>query len=74
MTQPPTPSIITLNGKPHRLPDTALSLEELLSALKATGPGYAAAINGKVVPRHQWKHHPITAGDALVLIQPIAGG
>ena len=67
-------SSITLNGETYSLAQPSLMLTELLTTLKATAPGYAVALNGKVVPRQQWDCQPITHGDALLLIQPIAGG
>ena len=67
-------SSITLNGETYSLAQPSLTLTELLTTLEATAPGYAVALNGKVVPRQQWDSQPITHGDALLLIQPIAGG
>lgn len=65
---------ITLNGESHALSHSPLALTELLTQLNATAPGYAIALNGKVVPREHWDSTFITTGDALLLIQPIAGG
>ena len=68
-----TPSI-TLNGETYSLAQPSLMLAELLTTLEATAPGYAVALNGKVVPRQQWDCQLISHGDALLLIHPIAGG
>lgn len=65
---------ITLNGEPHALETSPILLITLLDHLGATAPGYAVALNGKVVPRQQWEQQSVSDGDALVLIQPIAGG
>lgn len=65
---------ITLNGEPRTLPQSPLILAELLVQLDATTPGYAVALNGKVVPRQHWEQQTVSGGDALLLIQPIAGG
>lgn len=65
---------ITLNGEPRSLPCTPILLSELLTQLDATAPGYAIALNGKVVPRQHWNAQIVTNGDEVLLIQPIAGG
>lgn len=65
---------VTLNGESHTLNTSPIPLATLLNQLGATAPGYAVALNGKVIPRPQWKEQSVSCGDALVLIQPIAGG
>ena len=70
---------ITLNGESHHLDHSPMMLTAVLAPLTpeplgATASGYAVALNGKVVPRQQWDTQPVTDGDALLLIRPIAGG
>lgn len=65
---------ITFNGEPRSLTQNPLILKELLSQLETTAQGYAVALNGKVIPRAHWATQPVTIGDSLLLIYPIAGG
>lgn len=65
---------ITLNGEYHPLDHSPMTLMAVLTPLGATVPGYAVALNGKVVPRQQWDTHTVSNGDVVLLIRPIAGG
>lgn len=34
----------------------------------------AVALNDAVVPRRDWGHHPLAAGDRVEIVQPVRGG
>ena len=63
---------ITLNGQPLQLPAGAT----LAVAAQASGvqPPFAAAVNLQFVPRTQYPHTPLQAGDKVELISPVTGG
>lgn len=63
---------ITLNGQPLALPTGAT----LADAAQASGvqPPFAAAVNLQFVPRTQYAHTLLKAGDQVELIAPVTGG
>ena len=63
---------ITLNGQATII--TARTVDELLQQHKMAPIGIAVARNGAVVPRSQWTSTPIVEGDAIEIVQPLAGG
>ncbi len=65
---------ICINGEDRRL--TAATVIELLRA-EGVDPGrrgVAVAVNGQVVRRSDWPSTPLSAGDAVEIVKPFAGG
>lgn len=64
---------ITLNGKPHPLPENPTSLSKLTESLKICGP-VAIALNGEVIPLSDWSKQDVCAGDCVEVVQAVGGG
>ncbi|MGL4268997.1 MAG: sulfur carrier protein ThiS [Plesiomonas sp.] len=64
---------IVLNGQPQTLV-TALTVAELLQQRALPVQGCAVALNQQILPRSQWAHTRLQAGDQLAVFQAIAGG
>jgi sulfur carrier protein len=65
---------ICINGEDRRL--AAATVIELLRA-EGVDPGrrgVAVAVNGQVVRRSDWPSTPLSAGDAVEIVKPFAGG
>lgn len=65
--------IITLNDKPHELPEGA-SLADFVAGLGLADGGVAVAIEGSVVPRADWPSTRLADGQKLILIHAVSGG
>ena len=66
---------IWLNGHPKELvPGT--SLADAIDAMVAPldGRGVAAAVDGEVVPRTQWKDTTLAEGQHVEVVQAVQGG
>jgi sulfur carrier protein len=63
---------ITVNQAAYELPEGA-SLAEALEAFGAQPP-FAVAVNLQFVHRHQYAETPLHEGDAVEVVQPVAGG
>lgn len=52
------------------------SLAALLGSLASPLParGVAVAVNGALVPRQHWPHHPLNAGDVVEIVKALQGG
>jgi sulfur carrier protein len=63
---------VYVNGRAHPLaePTTMASLLERL----APQPPYAVARNGELVPRGSYTQCVVNPGDAIDIVQPVAGG
>lgn len=63
---------LTLNGQSLALPAGTT----LADAVQASGlqPPFAAAVNLRFVPRAQYPHTLLQAGDQIELIAPVTGG
>ncbi|WP_018151309.1 sulfur carrier protein ThiS [Leeia oryzae] len=61
-----------INGEERTLPD----VDTLQSALDQIGavPPYAVAVNASFVPRSQYAQLQVQAGDAIEVVQAMAGG
>ncbi|MGZ4445672.1 MAG: sulfur carrier protein ThiS [Nocardioides sp.] len=64
----PAPTIL-LNGTPHLLAAGA-TVADLLGAR----PGFAVAVNGEVVPRHQHADTLLREGDRVEVLTAVQGG
>ncbi len=65
---------ICINGEDRRLAEATVI--ELLRA-EGVDPGrrgVAVAVNGQVVRRSDWPSTPLSAGDAVEIVKPFAGG
>ncbi|NBS17441.1 MAG: sulfur carrier protein ThiS [Gammaproteobacteria bacterium] len=63
---------ITINQTPFKLPQGA-SIVEAIEAFGAEPP-YAIALNLTFVHRQRYSETILTQGDALEIVQPVAGG
>jgi sulfur carrier protein len=66
---------IWLNGHPKDI-QPGTSLAEAIDAIVAPldGRGIAAAVDGEVVPRGQWKETPLDDGQHVEVVQAVQGG
>lgn len=64
---------ITLNGKPRQL-EGPLSVAALLDTLDINPKQVAVAVNGEVVPRHQWTETAVRDADAVEVVRAVGGG
>lgn len=63
---------ITINQKPHQLPEGATVLDAV-AALAARAP-FAVAVNTTFVPSTQHARHLLQDGDSVEIISPVTGG
>ena len=71
---------IQLNGQAYQL-DGAATVAALVAGRGVLhtphggeGAHVAVAVNGKIVPRHEWEHTPLHDGDDVLVVRPVAGG
>ncbi|MDD1795623.1 sulfur carrier protein ThiS [Enterovibrio makurazakiensis] len=64
---------IWLNDNAYVIKD-AIQLKALIAELALPEQSVAVAIEGDIVPRHQWQHTPLTEGIQISIFQAIAGG
>ena len=74
MPELPAQASIRVNGQTEPL--TCTTLPALLEAkeIGAIARGVAVAINGAVVPRAQWAHTRLAAGDQIEIVRARQGG
>ena len=68
---------LQLNGQHKALSDLSndcVTLEKLIGLLKINSQNIAVAVNLSVIPRSQFPQTVIKDGDAIDIIQPVAGG
>jgi sulfur carrier protein len=63
---------VTLNGEPKQLPD-GITAAELVQSLHAER-GSAIAVDGVVVPRHQWSGFVLHDGQQVEVVTAVQGG
>ena len=63
---------ISINQRAMDLADDAV-LADALTAFAARAP-FAVALNGQFVSRTRYAVQPLTHGDRLDVVQPVAGG
>jgi sulfur carrier protein len=66
---------IWLNGHPAQI-EPGASLAEAIATIVAAreGRGIAAAVDGEVVPRAEWKETPLAEGQRVEVVQAVQGG
>ena len=64
---------LTVNGVPTDLPDPP-TVATLVAQRSGGHRRVAVALNGGVVPRSAWETTALTAGDAVEVLAPTAGG
>lgn len=64
---------VTINGKPHPMPNPLL-LNDLLASLGMAGKPVVVELNESAVPASQHPHTQIQAGDRVEIITLAAGG
>lgn len=63
---------ITINQAPHEVPEGS-SVADALASFGAKPP-FAVALNLEFVHREQYATTRLNSGDALEIVQPVAGG
>ena len=64
---------VTVNGQSRTFRD-GLTLNRLLSAERADTRGFAAAVDGVVVPRTRWAALVLVDGQSVELLTAVQGG
>jgi sulfur carrier protein len=64
---------ITVNGKPREI-DGETDLPSFLRAFDINPRLVAVAINGDVVPKHEYAAARVREGDALEIVRMVGGG
>jgi len=64
---------IVLNGQPHEVPE-GTTLEDLVLSLGLDPRGFAAAVDGKVVPRARHAAVVLARGAHVEIIRAVGGG
>ncbi|MFL7010133.1 thiamine biosynthesis protein ThiS [Enterovibrio norvegicus] len=64
---------IWLNEQAYKA-ESAGNVEALIAELSLPINAVAVAINGDIVPRHQWQDTPLEEGLQIAVFQAIAGG
>ncbi|MGC7559228.1 sulfur carrier protein ThiS [Pasteurella sp. PK-2025] len=54
--------------------DETLSVQQLIQRQQLNPQGLAVAINQQILPRTEWEHYRLQAGDRLTVFRAIAGG
>jgi sulfur carrier protein len=66
---------VTLNGRPHDLPEGATVETAVLEAgVDGNGRGVAVAVDGEVVPRGQWAATALRDGQQVEVLRAVQGG
>ena len=63
---------LTVNGQAQQLPD-GMTASELLHSLRADR-GSAIAVDGVVVPRHEWPGFVLREGQQVEVVTAVQGG
>lgn len=65
---------IQINGEPREIPQSSLSLNELLDTLSLPPQRIAVELNKTMVPRSQWKKTTLKDGDQIEIVHFVGGG
>jgi len=65
--------ILTVNNEDREFPEP-LTLTALLQHLSLSSTRVAVERNGKIVPREQFNHTALAAGDCLEVVHFVGGG
>ena len=64
---------ITLNGKPHPLPEP-MTVTDLVASLGFTGKRIAVDRNAEIVPRSRHDSTALAPGDRIEIVIAVGGG
>lgn len=64
---------ILLNGVTHQIENNS-NIAELLKQLELTGKRLAVEVNTEIIPRSQFSHYALSAGDRVEIVHAIGGG
>lgn len=64
---------IVVNGTPREVPK-GLTLQQLLETLRLSPRRVACEVNLKIVQRARYPETPLSEGDAVEIVQMMAGG
>lgn len=75
MTSETTRASITIvvNGEPHETA-SAMSLADAVALLTKAPSGVAAAVNGEVIRRAEWRQTQLSDGDEVEVVTATQGG
>ena len=65
---------IQINGEPREIPQSSLSLNELLDTLSLPRQRIAVELNKTMVPRSQWEKTTLKDGDQIEIVHFVGGG
>jgi thiamine biosynthesis protein ThiS len=65
---------IQINGEPREIPQSSLSLKELLDTLSLPPQRIAVELNKTMVPRSQWEKTTLKDGDQIEIVHFVGGG
>ncbi len=65
---------IQINGEPREIPQSSLSLNELLDRLSLPPQRIAVELNKTMVPRRQWEKTTLKDGDQIEIVHFVGGG
>ncbi len=65
--------VIYVNGE-ERSVSTQATVEQVVGEVTALSSGVAAAVNGVVVPRGQWRARLVRDGDRIEIVTAVQGG
>ena len=65
---------VKINGKGRTLDAVTIADLLCLEGVDAQARFVAVAVNGAVVPRHEWSMARIAAGDDVEIVKPVSGG
>lgn len=65
---------IQINGEPREIPQSALSLNELLDTLSLPPQRIAVELNKTMVPRRDWEKTILKDGDQIEIVHFVGGG
>jgi sulfur carrier protein len=65
---------IRINGQPRDIPDTSLSVADLVARLELAGKRIAVERNGEVVPKSRHGDTAVCDGDRFEIIVAVGGG
>lgn len=65
---------IQINGEPREIPQSSLSLNELLDTLSLPPQRIAVELNKTIVPRRDWEKTTLKDGDQIEIVHFVGGG
>jgi sulfur carrier protein len=66
-------SEIEVNGQCRPVAD-GTTVGDVVASVTSQESGCAVAVNGEVVPRHDWPTHAVRAGDRVEILTAVQGG